>query len=175
MQALPSMCALMALAAPIFADGGAVLSRQESGPFVITVFAAPVPLRAGPIDLTVLVQTRDSLQPVLDADVSIRLNGPSEIVAPASRSKAQNKLLYGAMLDLPQPGEWKYAVSIHDGAGQATVLGAFQAGPPAPPLASFAFYLAIPPLLVAIFALHQWLSRRDARRARSVPCATIKP
>ena len=169
------MCALMTLTAPLFADGGAVLSRQEAGPFLITVFAAPVPLRAGPIDLTVLVQARDSLQPVLDADVSIHLNGPSEMAASASRSKAQNKLLYAATLNLPQAGQWEYAVSVHNGAGRATISGAIQAGPPAPPLASYAFYLAIPPLMIAIFALHQWLSRRDARRVRSAPCATIKP
>ena len=155
------MCALIALAAPFSRTAARVLSRQES-PFVITVFAAPVPLRAGPIDLTVLVQTRDSLQPVLDADVSIRLNGPSEMAAPASRSKAQNKLLYAATLNLPRPGEWKYAVSVHSRAGQATISGAFQAGPPAPPLAAYTFYLAIPPVLIAIFALHQWLSRRSA-------------
>jgi hypothetical protein len=161
MRALRSICALASLATPVFADGGAVLSRQESGPFVITVFAAPVPLCAGPIDLTVLVQTRHALQPVLDADVSIRLDGASQIVAPASRSKAQNKLLYAATLDLPQPGEWKYSVSVQSAAGQATISAEFQASQPAPPLDSYAFYLAIPPLLIAIFVLHQRLSRRD--------------
>jgi hypothetical protein len=62
---LLSICALAVLATALFADGGTVLSRQESGPFVITVFAAPVPIRAGPIDVTVLVQRRDSLEPVL--------------------------------------------------------------------------------------------------------------
>lgn len=131
---------------------------------VITVFAAPVPLRAGPIDLTVMVQTRDALQPVLDADVSIRLDGASQIVAPASRSKAQNKLLYAATLDLPQSGAWKYTVSVKSAAGQAAISGGFQADQPAPPLASYAFYLAIPPMLIAIFALHQWLSRRQRQR-----------
>ena len=97
------------------------------------------------------------------------------MMASASRSKAQNKLLYAATLNLPQAGEWKYAITVRMGESDATISGAFQAGPPALPLASYAFYLAIPPLLVAIFVLHQWLSRRDARRVRSVPCATIKP
>jgi hypothetical protein len=176
MRTLRRICALAAIAAPLFADGGAVLSRQESGPFVITVFAAPVPLRAGPMDLTVMVQTR-GLEPVLDAEVSIRLNGASEIVAAASRSKAQNKLLYGATFDIPRPGEWKYTISVHNSAGQTSISGVFQAGPPALPLASYAFYLAIPPALIGIFALHQWLSRREARQSRAsdARCATIKP
>ena len=162
MHALRCLCAWAVLALPLLADGGAVLSRQESGPFVITVFAAPVPVRAGPLDLTVLVQTRDELKPVLDADVSIRLDGASEIRALASRSKAQNKLLYAAALQLPQPGEWKYTISVRSAAGQATISGAFQAGQSAPPLASYALYLAIPLVLIAIFVLHQWLSRRSA-------------
>jgi hypothetical protein len=164
MRPLRSICALAVLTTALFADGGAVLSRQESGPFVITLFAAPLPLRAGPIDLTVLIQTHDTLRPVLDADVNIRLDGASQIVAAASRSQAQNKLLYAATLRLPQPGEWKYTISVHSRAAQGTISGGFLAGEPAPPLASYAFYLAIPPVLIAIFFLHQWLSRRSAPR-----------
>ncbi len=162
MLAFRPVCALAVLTTPLFADGGAVLSRQESSPFVITVFAAPVPLRSGPIDLTVLVQTRVALEPVLDANVSIRLDGDSQIVAAATRSQAQNKLLYAATLNLPHPGTWKYTVSVKSRAGQVTISGGFQAADPAPPLAAYAFYLGIPPVLIAIFVLHQWLSRRSA-------------
>lgn len=156
-----SICALAVLTSPLFADGGAVLSRQESSPFVITVFAAPVPLRSGPIDLTVLIQRRAALEPVLDANVSIQLDGDSEITATASRSQAQNKLLYAAALNLPHPGTWKYTVAVKSPAGQAAISGAFQAAEPAPPLAAYTFYLAIPPVLIAIFLLHQWLLRRS--------------
>jgi len=173
---LRSICALAVIAAPLIADGGAVLERGASGPFVITVFAAPAALRAGPVDVTVMVQDRD-LEPVLDADVSIQMKGASEIAAHATRAKAQNKLLYAATFDVPQPGEWNYTVSVRNGAGQGMVSGALQAGSPAPPLLSYAFYLAIPPVLIALFALRQWLSAREARRMRSraLPYATIKP
>jgi hypothetical protein len=169
MRTLRSICALAVLAAPLWADGGAVLARRQSGPFVITVFAAPIPLRAGPIDLTVLVQTRDALEPVLDADVSIRLVGASQISTAASRSRSQNKLLYSAAFDLPQPGPWEYSVSVENVAGQASLAGEFQAGPRAPPLASYIFYLAIVPVVIAIFVLHQWLSRRDLRLVAGGP------
>jgi hypothetical protein len=169
MHTLRSICVLVMLAIPLFADGGAVLSRQDSGPFVITVFGAPVPLRAGPIDMTVMVQARDTLQPVLDADVSIRLDGASPIEAVASRSQAQNKLLYAATFDLPRPGDWKYTVSVQNAAGQAATSGELETGQP-DPMQSAAwfnqgwFYLAIPPLLIAIFVLHQWLARRELQR-----------
>lgn len=167
MHTLRSICALFALAIPLFADGGAVLSRQDSGPFVITVFAAPVPLRAGPIDMTVMVQTRDTLQPVLDADVSIRLDGASPIEAVASRSQAQNKLLYAVTFDLPRPGDWKYTVSVQNAAGQAATSGEFDAGQPGRMQSSASFYLGIPPVLIAIFLLHQWLVRRESRRCQT--------
>jgi len=161
MVALRTMCALAVLTTPLFADGGGALSRQESGPFEITVFAAPIPIRAGPIDVTVLIQRRDSLQPVLDANVSILLDGVTQI---ATRSQAQNKLLYAATLNLPHPGEWNYTVSAKSTAGQATISGSFQAAGSASPLGAHAFYLAIPPVLIAVFMLHQWLSRRSAPR-----------
>jgi hypothetical protein len=173
MRLLPSTCALILLAPALFADGGAVLSRQESGPFVITVFAAPVPLRAGPIDMSVMIQDRVALQPVLDAAVSIRVEGVA--AAEASRSKAQNKLLYAASVTLPRAGEWKYAIAVRRSGVDAKIRGVLQAGPPAPPLASYAFYLALPPLFIAIFTLHQWLSSRLRRASLAKPCATINP
>lgn len=162
MRALRSTFALALLTAPLLADGGELLSRQESGPFVISVFAAPAPLRAGPIDMTILVQARDGRQPVLDAEVLIGLDGASQNVV-ASRAKAQNKLLYAATLQVPQPGERKFTIEVQSGAGRAIVSGRLTAGQPAPPLASYVVELAIPPVLIAIFGLHQWLSRRRVR------------
>ena len=38
------------------ADGGAILARQTINGLGLTVFASPAPLRAGPVDVSVLVQ-----------------------------------------------------------------------------------------------------------------------
>ena len=99
--------AVAAASAPrVFADGGAVQFRQETGPFLVTLFAAPAPLRAGPVDLSVMVQDRTSLEPVLDADVSLRLSaegGPGSS-ARLTRANAQNKLLYAAPIDISKAG-----------------------------------------------------------------------
>src|SRR5271154_2989462 len=94
---------LLLCAPPMFSDGGAIQMRQETSVFIITVFAAPVPLRPGPADISVLVQDRTSQNPVLDAKVFIQ-------TVQATHAQAQNKLLYAASLNLDSPGEWKYSV-----------------------------------------------------------------
>ncbi len=42
------------------ADGGAVRLRQRSGGYQIAVFTEPTPLRAGPVDVSVLVQDAET-------------------------------------------------------------------------------------------------------------------
>ena len=34
-------------------------ARQEAGPFIVSIFTAPEPLRAGPVEVSVLVQSSD--------------------------------------------------------------------------------------------------------------------
>ena len=51
----------------LLADGGAVQFRRQTGPVIITLFSAPVPLRAGPADLSVLVQNARDGSPILNA------------------------------------------------------------------------------------------------------------
>ncbi len=40
----------------VFGDGGAVRFSGQQGDWRITVFTSPTPLRAGPVDVSVLVQ-----------------------------------------------------------------------------------------------------------------------
>src|SRR5260370_621938 len=82
--------------ATVFADGGLVQLRKEAGAFVITVFTSPAPLSAGPVDISLLLQNRNGLEPVLDASVSLLLRADAsstELRARATREQAQNKLL----------------------------------------------------------------------------------
>ncbi|MEI9975838.1 MAG: hypothetical protein WDO73_29525 [Ignavibacteriota bacterium] len=60
---------LILIQSTALADGGTVQFRSEAGPYVITLFTTPTPLTAGPIDISLLLQDRDGLTPVLDADV----------------------------------------------------------------------------------------------------------
>src|SRR2546425_1814223 len=89
--------------ATAFADGGTVQLRKEAGPLVITVFSSPAPLSAGPVDISLLLQNRTGLEPVLDATVSLVLRADTsgtEIRARPTREQAQNKLLYAAPVTL---------------------------------------------------------------------------
>ena len=64
---------LLTAASHSFGDGGTILKRETLNGLNVTVFASPSPLRAGPVDVSVLVQDGD--KPVLDATVELELVG----------------------------------------------------------------------------------------------------
>ena len=151
---------LLFLAPRLTADGGAVQLHEESGPLSITVFASPSPLRAGLVDFSVLVQDRESLESVLDAVVAIQLSHEaSTITASAAHAQAQNKLLYAATVNLPDPGDWKYSVTVQHGANRATVSGSTPVAGAQEGISSHWAVIAFAPLCMLIFGLHQFLSR----------------
>lgn len=160
------VAALVAFSARAQADGGFVELHQEAGPFVVTVFSAPGPLRAGPVDISVLVQDRASGQPVLGEEVFVRLKslGAITLVERATREAAQNKLLYSALINLPEPGQWELEVTINQGKETASVLGQVSAAPPTPFLLSYWRSLLLPSIVIVMFALNQLLKRRSAHR-----------
>jgi len=145
-------------------QGGLVQLTEQASPFIITVFAEPKPLRAGPAEISVLVQDHDSQRPVLDAEVLVLLqqrgsDGPP-IRAEATRQNAANKLMYAAKVELPVSGQWQFRVMVHQGAASADVAGRVTAEPPRPFLLSSWPYLTLLPLAIGLFGLHQWLNRR---------------
>ena len=157
---------LLASASLVLADGGVVLLHQEITPLVVTVFAAPVPPRAGMIDLSLLLQTSETLDPVLDADVQFTLtNGSSQIRAQATHARTQNKMLYAASVVLSTQGDWRYTATAQTAkdASPVSVSGIITVGPPEPKWTEYAGYLALPFVCLAVFALHQWLRWGRAR------------
>jgi len=156
------VAALLAFSSGAQADGGLVALHQEIGPFVVTVFTAPGPLRAGPVDISLLVQDRASGQPVLDGEVFVRLKSPGGItlVEQATREVAQNKLLYSALMNLPEAGQWELEVTIKQGKETASILGEVSAAAPTLFLLSYWRSLSLPPIVIALFALNQLLRRR---------------
>jgi hypothetical protein len=156
----PAALILLFLAPRLMADGGAVQLREESGPFAVSVFAFPSPLRAGPVDFSVLVQDRESLQSVLDAVVTIQLSHEaSAITANATHAQAQNKLLYAATVNLPNPGDWKYSVTVQRGATRAAVSSSTPVAGAQDGISSHWAVIAFAPLCMLIFGVHQFLSR----------------
>ena len=155
---LPRAIAILLTVSPaLLADGGAMQSRQEAGPFVVTVFAAPA-------ELSVLVQNRETLEPDLEATVSIRLqHGDTDVTSQATREQAHNKLLRATAVNLDAPGEWRYTVTVNRAGTQATVTGTMNVAPVKPKLASYWSYFAFPPVCIALFAIHQRLRARQMR------------
>ena len=147
------------------ADGGAVQFEKSAGPFVITVFTTPNPLRAGPVDLSLLIQSRDSQQPVLDcqAFVQLRKEGAMRIRSEATHEAAQNKLLYAAPVKVPEPGLWELEVAIQRGDDSIKVAGEISVAPANPVLLVYWRSLILPPLFISLFAVNQWLKRRRVK------------
>ncbi|MDD5198232.1 MAG: hypothetical protein PHC88_00385 [Terrimicrobiaceae bacterium] len=158
-----------------FADGGAVLAQEVVGACRVTLFGSPAPLRAGPADLSVMLQDAATGAPILDRSVTIQIqaaaNPGSEAWVPpccsmktttdaasATHAGAQNKLLYAANVLLSSSGPHEVTIRFGDGGESLHTQVAIQ--PPAPPLAAYWAFLAAPPLLIAGFALNQRLRRR---------------
>lgn len=160
--------ALMALCARARADGGLMLLHQMDGPFVVTVFAAPNPPRVGPIDISVLAQYRADGRAALNAEVIVRLRreGGMTVVGRATREASRTKLLYSALMNLPEAGQWELEVTIEQRESAARALGQMSVAAPRPFLLSYWRSLSLPWVVVTLFAVNQWLKRRAASRAR---------
>jgi hypothetical protein len=153
--------ALFAQAYHALADGGILQMQRSSGPFVITVFTAPVPLRAGPADISILIQDNNN-HPVLDAQVTmiIRRESREAIKAEARRGQSKNRLLYTALLSLPEAGRWEIEVAVVRNSEETWISGVMMVAPPQSFLLSYWWTLAIPPVAICLFVINQCLKGR---------------
>lgn len=162
------MVALCTIQLAVQADGGVVIISEQSGPFIVTVFASPSPLTTGLADISVMVQDRTNQQQVLDATVTVKLfrEDGSAVVSPALREQSQNRLLYAATMDVPESGSWHVLVTVSRGENTATVSSLIEVAEPWPPLVAYWRFLVIPPVAVALFLANQYLRRRRSRSTR---------
>jgi hypothetical protein len=149
--------------APGRADGGTLRLSQADGPFVISVFTAPAPLRVGTADVSVLVQRRAGGAVQLDAIVELRTRAPDGTLAvqPASRAQATTGILYAALLALSSPGRWQLTTVVRHQQSDAAVTCDLLVEREAPRLPDNALPLALPALVIFLF-----LSRERLRRKR---------
>ena len=154
--------------ATVFADGGTVQLRKEAGELAITVFTSPAPLCVGPVDVSVLLQDRSGLEPVLDANVSLVLRSDAsdtEFSAQPTRALAQNKLLYAAPVIFSKPGKWRIVVTVLRNGGKTGTSGIIDVAPAPEMAASYWRYIAFPPLMILVFVIRERLIRRRKQRA----------
>lgn len=163
-RALLSLVLALALPGAAWADGGLVRVSRAAGPFTVSVFTSPTPLRAGPIDVSVLVQRLGDGAVVDEATVTVTLRardgGAPPVSGPATRAQAINKLLYAALLELPAAGAWDVDVAVERQGATAALSFPVDAAPPLPPWRAYWAYLALPFAGIAVYALHQWLALR---------------
>jgi hypothetical protein len=142
---VPAFVLLLPLAAIAYAwiapdkvdiDEAVVRAQDVSGPFNVSVFAAPDPLPVGPCDISVLVQDRDSGGTILDAvvDVSVESVGGHAGAGSvrATREQSANKLLEAATVDFPGSGAWQLRVTIHRGLDEGAVVSRFEVASASP-------------------------------------------
>jgi hypothetical protein len=163
------------------ADGGVVRVREAQGPFVVTIFAAGELPKDRPADVSVMVQDRDSNDAILDARVDLTFtppavsiagpveqicgvsemagqqSGPNRFTVAATRGQASNKLLYAAPVKFPAAGNWRLQAVIKRGSDVVAISCNLPISPPAGKLAGLLPWLVAPPLMVALFAINQWL------------------
>jgi hypothetical protein len=162
---LRSLAVAVLLALPVFGDGSVVLLRQTVQPFDITVFAEHAPLTVGQSNLSVMVQRAADHSDVPDAHVTLRFQRNEgskivEIVAPATHAKATNKLLYGAMVTLPNEGYWKFTTEVSAQGANVTLPAQFAVGPAEPPLKEKWPLIVFVPVAIVLFILNRRLKRR---------------
>ena len=89
------------------------LSGKKGG-YQITVFTAPTPFRAGPVDISVLVQDASTGDPLTQVRVTVRMTKPGGLALeyPATTEAATNKLFHAAQFELPEPGRWEMQVQV---------------------------------------------------------------
>jgi hypothetical protein len=145
------------------ADGGTVRLSEQKGSYRITVFTSPTVLRAGPVDISVLVQEAATGEVASGLQVTIkavRRVSPSAVIHhPATTEAATNKLYYAATFDLPEPGWYLVEVSIAGTEGEAQVRFELEAAEPPPPWLAMLPWIGWPVLAIFLFGVHQLMVR----------------
>jgi hypothetical protein len=156
--------ALDAAASVAFADGGMIRFSERRGDQLITVFTTPTPLRAGPVDVSVLMQDADTSRPLTDLPVVVYAhpiqNTLRKIAAPATTEAASNKLMCAVALDLTEPGWWHVEIVVDGVEQDPPIAFDVEVVEALPPWLHMGLWIGWPLAVIAVFAIHQLLACR---------------
>jgi len=149
-----------------FADGGRLRSRAVGGPFLVTLFTTPDPLRAGMADFSVAVERPGTQGIVQDADIRLELTSPGQtpLDLKLTHDAATSRFLEAANFELPHSGRWHYTLTIKQHGDTGTTQGDVDVLPREILAEEITWEIAAVPLALLLFALHRW--RKHAWRAR---------
>jgi len=123
----------MALLGAALGDSGLVRVHETVGPWLVTIMTDPTPLRSGPVDVSILLQEEGTDHIELDATIALSLDHIASglhLELDATRSAADNQLLYAAKFELPEVGEWQVRTKIATPAAHSALSWSFDAAPP---------------------------------------------
>jgi hypothetical protein len=129
--ALTSTLAFVTDAPPAQAHGGGEpqLVNAQAGPYRVSAWTQPEPIRVGTMHFSVAVSEspgqgssgEETGDLVLDAAVRVQMNPLSRpgraLVTSATREDAVNKLFYEADMELPAEGQWQVVISVEGASG----------------------------------------------------------
>jgi hypothetical protein len=160
--------ALFRLPSPAMADGGTIRLSEQAGNYQIAVFTSPTPLRAGPVDVSMLIQDAATRKPVSEVQVTItakRRDRPNLLIRrPATIEAATNKLFRAATFELPEPGSWDIDVSIDGPLGKAQARFDVEASESLPRCLAMWWWIGWPVLPILLFSWHQVVVKRTPQR-----------
>lgn len=150
----------------LHADAGLLRVSEPGGPYRISVFTEPTPLRVGGGTIHVFVADRETGEPVTDAHVRIRLESHSgETAQPPEHLHRQPRgLRFSAGFKAPATGRFTTRIDVAGRSGAGSVSFHVDVEPHQPLLVTLGPALAVPPLGIGLFALHQVLVRRRTTR-----------
>jgi hypothetical protein len=187
-QDLPILWLLVLSSVNARGDGGVIRLREIQGPFIVTIFTTSEPRQDSPVDVSVMVQGRESSEAILDASVNLIFTPPAASMAEpveqicggsgmadlgthseqfavaATRRQASNKLLYAAPVKLGAAGNWRLQAFIQREGDAVELACSLPVSAPPRQLMALFPYLILPPLMVALFALNRCLRRQSLEK-----------
>lgn len=156
--------------APARGDGGTLRVWDRQGRYEIAVFTAPSPFVAGPVDISVLVLDSASGEPVLNADVIVKVapvgRPESAVLHPATSGAATNKLFYAALFELSEPGSFMVEVVIEGAKQEVRARFAVEAANGRYRRMDLWPWICWPAPVIVLYGIHQWLVCRKTDRQR---------
>ena len=146
------------------ADGGQVVLSESAGALRVTLLAAPAPLRAGPVDLSVLVQDEENA-PVFDAAIEVSLHPPDghEALHVKTEGRAANRLFQELRLVLDRPGTWQVGVETVRDERFERIEGELSVEQPLGGARRHWVAIVLGPLGALVVAVHQLRVQRRSR------------
>lgn len=146
------------------ADGAHIALHATQSGYTVTLFTAPDPLVAGPVDFSLLVQDATTNAILTDTSAAgvLRLAGQPAVSFALSHASAQDKLLLAGNFALPQPGDYSLDLQVSQ-PGRAPVTFAIGSLPVAKNhgrLASVLWAICIPVILILLFLANQTAKQR---------------